>query len=166
MPTTMNVAIRRQGGWEMQTDTGGFGGRFGTTLRGSLLLTGGQITVGYENDFTIAAGATLAIDLKGGNGELNLINLPLVFTRIWWAYVELTAPSSTSSLKVGPLGQANAWQGWHGGTGSTHSTLVTDVMDLSDRSSLWTAVGASTKVLAITNPGASPVSGTILLAGN
>lgn len=126
---------------------------------------GGQANDAYESAFGVAAGATLQIDLKGGNGEVNLINQPLAFTAVKGVEVVLTAaPAAGVSVQFGPQGVANAAQLWFQAATANFWQEVRDRFATFDRAVGW-AVNGTNKVLALKNPGAAAVAGWIRVIG-
>lgn len=119
----------------------------------------------YEKVFTIVAGATLSVDLKGGGGELNVANLALAFTAVKSVEVIITtAPASGVSLLVGPQGVTNAAQLWFQAATANFYDTVRDRFGQFDRATGW-ALDATHKILPLKNPGASSVSGWLRVIG-
>ena len=159
----------------VQYEAGGrsFRSRYGTAPApdGTLALTGGtgsgQANDVYETAFTLAAGATLLIDLKGGNGErssLEPANL-LAFTAVKGLELILTTPPAAGvSLLVGPQGAANAAQLWFQAASANFWEEVRDRVARFDRAVGW-ALDATHRVLALKNPGATSVSGWLRVIG-
>ena len=157
----------------IQLESGGltYRSRYGDapTPAGDLTLgdgTGsGQANDAFEKAFTVAAGATLLIDLKGGTGELNVLNQALAFTKVKGFELILTTPPAAGvSLQVGPQGAANAAQLWFQATTANFWEEVRDRVAKFDRAVGW-ALDATHKVLALKNPGAASVSGWLRILG-
>lgn len=153
--------------------TGGrsYRSRFGTspTPSGLFQLTDGTGTgaanSAYESAFTVAAGATKLIDLKGGNGETDVLGVALAMTAV--KGVELiitTTPATGVSLRFGPQNQTNAAQLWFQAVTANFWQEVKDRFAMFDRHAGW-SIGSSTKVLAIHNPGAATVAAWIRVIG-
>lgn len=170
MPTSLDVSMA--GTWAMAA-TGGpqwtdsFAATTAPTGRWSYADGTGdqQVKQNYRANFSVTAGSTLSVDLKGGGGELDQIRFALAFSRIRWVHVEITTPGTGVSLQVGPLGLTNAWQGWFSAVTSGFYEIVPHLVTKTDPFGVWPAVGASTKILGIKNPGAATVAGTLIVSG-
>lgn len=145
--------------------------RFGTSPTPSGLFqlsdgTGtGQANQTYEAVLSIAAGATSLIDLKGGNSEKDVLGVALAMTAVKGVELILTtAPATGVSLRFGPQGATNAAQLWFQAATANFWIEVKDRFAHFDRHAGW-ALGASTKVLAINNPGAATVGAWIRVIG-
>lgn len=167
------VQIRRTGGAGMQVNQATAGVRFSRLAADGFptglteLATGtgaGQVDQVYFRPFTVPAGGSVAVDLQGGGGELDLANRPLALVKVKWLYLEVTAPASGKRVDLGPQGAANAFPGWWPGVTAADKTPVRDKFEQCDPNDGW-AVGGSTKVLTISNPGGAAVSGFLILAG-
>ncbi len=165
----------------MSRRLGGFGGSYGVAAGGVRFTSGdstqptglleildgvaaGQCDQAFVKAFSIAGGGSLAIDLKGGGGELDLANRPLALAKLRWLFLEITGPAAGKELRVGPQGAANAFQGWWPGVTAADKTPVRYQFEQADPQDGW-AVGASTKILTISNPGGAAVAGFLCLAG-
>lgn len=124
----------------------------------------GQVDQIYFTPLNIAAGVTLQIDLKGGGGELDLSNRPLALAHLKWLYLEITTPASGVRYDLGPQGVTNAFQGWWPGVTSSDKTGVRSQFEMLDQNDGW-AVGSTTKILAVKNPGGATVAGFLIAAG-
>jgi hypothetical protein len=145
--------------------------RFGTSPTPSGLFqlsdgTGtGAANTAYEAALSIAAGATSLIDLKGGNGEKDVLGVALAMTAVKGVELILTtAPATGVSLRFGPQAATNAAQLWFQAVTANFWTEVKDRFAMFDRHAGWT-IGASTKVLAVHNPGAATVAAWIRVLG-
>lgn len=145
-------------------------GKFGDTgMPGGVLSfadgTGsGQANFVYKASLSISASATTLIDLKGGNGELDVLNVAMAATAVKFVLLEITTPGAGVSLRFGPQNQTNAAQLWFSGVGTTAYATVLHRLRMEDSVTGW-AVGSSTKVLAVNNPSASTVAATLLVIG-
>lgn len=163
-----NLAL--QGGLTLTSGSLSFSERFGsgTGPTGTLVLadgTGaGQANTAYHKDFSIAAGADLDIDLKGGGGELDVHNVDLAFTAVKMVFIEITTPASGTSIRFGPQAVANAAQLWFPGVAAADWEEVLDKAFRCDARAGW-AIGATTKVLRLHNPGAAAVAGKLRVWG-
>lgn len=125
----------------------------------------GQANDCYEYAFSILTGATLSIDLKGGGGEVNVLNQALAFTKVKGVEVVLaTAPAAGVSVRLGPQGVTNAAQLWFQAATTNFWVEVRDRFAMLDSHTGW-AIGASTKILPIHNPGAGTVAGWVRVIG-
>jgi hypothetical protein len=125
----------------------------------------GQANDVYEATFTITPSSTLEIDLKGGNGELNVLNQALAFTAVKGVEVIITTPPASGvSLQLGPQGVTNAAQLWFQAATTNFWQEIRDRFAMFDRATGW-ALDATHKVLAIKNPGLADVSGWIRVIG-
>lgn len=125
----------------------------------------GQANDVYEAAFSVLAGATLEIDLKGGNGEKNVLNQTLAFTTVKGVEIILaTAPASGVSVRVGPQGLTNAAQLWFQAATANFYDVVRDRCAQLDRGTGW-ALDATHKILGVHNPGAGTVAGWVRVIG-
>lgn len=125
----------------------------------------GQANDVYEAPFSILTGATLQIDLKGGGGELNVLNQALAFTTVNGVEVIITTtPAAGVSLQLGPQGVTNAAQLWFQAATTNFWQEIRDRFSMFDRATGW-ALDATHKILAIKNPGAGTVAGWIRVIG-
>lgn len=125
----------------------------------------GQANDVYEALFTVPDGETVEIDLKGGNGETNVANLALAFTKVKGVEIVLTtAPAAGVSLRFGPQNVTDAAQLWFQDVTANFWHEVRDRLAVFDRHTGW-ALDATHKVLALSNPGAADVSGWIRVIG-
>lgn len=159
--------------------SGGFGhtsglltasGRFGTAPMpiGTIAIadgTGaGQANQVFLAAFSIAATTMQLYDLKGGNGELDVLNAALAMTAVKMVAVEITTPASTKSLRFGPQNQTNAAQLWfQAATANFYDTVLSKFLQEDVRAG-W-ALDATHKVLALYNPGAVAVAGSLVVVG-
>lgn len=125
----------------------------------------GRANDAFEKLVSVAAGATLLIDLKGGSGETNVLNQSLAFTKVKGVEVILTTPPAAGvSLRIGPQGTINAAQLWFQAATANFWAEVRDRFAMLDAATGW-ALDATHKVLAVSNPGADPVSAWIRIIG-
>ena len=119
----------------------------------------GQCDTVFVKALSIAATTTLQVDFKSGETDLlgNAVNLQSV------KLVAVVVTTASATLWVGPQNLTNACQLWFGGVAATDKNKVTDRFWNSDEGG-W-AVGGSTKILGINNPGGSTVSGYLICAG-
>lgn len=124
----------------------------------------GQANQIFLVSFSIPATTMQLYDLKGGNGELDVLNVALAMTAVKQVVVEVTTPASGTSLRFGPQNQTNAAQLWfQAATANFYDTVYSKFMQEDARAG-W-ALDATHKVLGLYNPGASAVAGTLLVIG-
>lgn len=133
----------------------------GTTIDSNSLT---PVNEWYVWQGSISGSGTKSIDLTGGS-DANPFGTALAFTYIKYYFVGIIAPDGIISVKVGPQGTSNAWQGPWGGTGATvyRSAYYRDE---------WCGLAAGSAVTAgtgdlfiVTNPGGSALTALILIAG-
>ena len=119
----------------------------------------------FEDTFSINAATTLEIDLKGGNGELNVANEALNLATVKGVEIILTTtPASGVSIRFGPQGLTNAAQLWFQAATTNFYDIVRDRFAQFDRATGW-ALDATHKVIGLHNPGAAAVAGWIRVIG-
>lgn len=178
MPNAATVNLQLDGKWSMTdglpTPVLSASATFGagtTPPNGTFNTTTGtgvaQTNAVYKRAITaLAAGANLDIDLLGGTGELDQLNLALAFARVRWLYLEVTTPGLTTALRIGPQAVANAWQGPWGGVAAGNYAQCAHIFHLTDNYDNWPVVDGTHKIVRINNPGAAAVSGTLLIGGH
>lgn len=168
--STAQLTTRTNGGWVAEGANGlRASGRFGVGAEPSRDIafvsgTGDNaIDVIYRRAFTITASGNVDIDLTGGWGELDVLNVALDFAKIRAIDVILTTtPASGVSLRVGPQSQSNGFIGpWQDvdGYDTVRRRWFAD-----NPVAGWTVDGTH-KILRLNNPGASSVSGVIEIFG-
>jgi len=123
-----------------------------------------QINFVYKRAVSLATTTYLDIDLKGGGGELDVLNVAMAATAVKGVFLKVTTPASGTSLRLGPQGRTDAAQLWFQAVTANFYDTVSDIFVMSDRGAGW-ALGASTKVLSLYNPGASTVAATLYVVG-
>jgi len=120
----------------------------------------------YELKDATAAGSTdkATYDLKGGGGELDVLNRALAMTAVKLVLVEVTTPGASASLQFGPQGQTNAATLWYQANTANFWSEVRDRLMNCNSVGGW-ALDSTHKVIAIKNPGASTVAGTLWVIG-
>jgi hypothetical protein len=119
----LKVNIKRTGSVTVTNGNLAYTSNYGqgiTPAVGSTLADGSasnQAHVCYEASFTLAAGASQQIDLKGGNGEVDVTNVALALTYVKSVEMKITSPvpSASVSLQFGPqavLGVSNTAPLW------------------------------------------------------
>jgi hypothetical protein len=166
----LEANFKLSGGFGHTSGLLGASGRFGTAPMpiGTVRITdgtgAGQANQVFLAALSIAAGATQLYDLKGGTGELDVLNAALAMTAVKTVAVEITTPAAATSLRFGPQNQANAAQLWFQAvTANFYDTILSKFFQEDVRAG-W-ALDATHKVLAVTNPGAATVTGTLLVVG-
>lgn len=124
----------------------------------------GQANFVYENNFTLAATTMLNLDMKGGGGELDLLNRAMAATAIKAVLLQITTPASGTSLRFGPQNQSNAAQLWFQAVTANFYQEVFDILWVADPRAGW-SLDATHKVLSIYNPGASSVDARLRVIG-
>lgn len=125
----------------------------------------GQIDVIYRNLLTLAAAASLTIDLKGGNSEKDVLNNALSFAKIRRFLVQIVSPGSTKSLKVGPQNVSNPWAALLGSAVLTTDYItVKDKLEITDSQDGFVVSGTS-KQIKILNSSAVSVTALIEFHG-
>lgn len=124
----------------------------------------GQANFVYSKNFSINATTMLLIDLKGGGGELDVLNVLMAATAVKAILLQIDTPASGTSLRFGPQNQTNAAQLWFQDVTANFYMTVLDKMFLDDPRAGW-ALDATHKVLAIYNPGAGAVTGKLRVWG-
>jgi hypothetical protein len=118
-----------------------------------------------HDQFTLAAGANLDLDLAGGTLK-NAFGDLLTFTAVKLLLVAVDAPDGTKKLRVGPQGVANGWPGPFGGTGATnYKELVNWEPVVNHPFAGYPVTAGSADVLRINNPTGVSVTGRYWLAG-
>lgn len=145
-------------------------GRFGTSPMPAGLTTFadgtgvGQANQVFSKTFSILTTATQLYDLKGGNGELDVLNVALAMTAVKLVLIEITTPAASTSIRFGPQNQTNAAQLWfQAATANFYDTVHSKFMQEDARAG-W-ALDATHKVIALNNPGLATVAGRILVIG-
>jgi hypothetical protein len=124
----------------------------------------GQANQVFLAPFSINATTMQLYDLKGGNGELDVLNVALAMTAVKLVIVEITTPAASTSIRFGPQNQTNAAQLWFQATTANFYDTVLDGLLQKDARAGW-ALDGTHKVLGLYNPGAAPVVGTLLVVG-
>lgn len=122
-----------------------------------------QANAVYVDDFTIAASATMAIDLSGTLTDAH--GNAIVFSAIKEILV-VTAAANTENVVIGN-GGVNAFLGPLGAAAHTVSVLPGNRFDATNYSAAgWPVVAGTGDILQLANSGAgSAVSGTIVIVG-
>lgn len=162
--------IRIAGGYTFGAVTPTAGDRFGNPSSASGLIefgdgTGaGQANQVFQANLSIATVTMQLYDLKGGNGELDVLNVALAMTAVKLVILEITTPASGTSLRFGPQNQTNAAQLWFQATTANFWTEEKSRFLKEDARAGW-ALDATHKVIAIYNPGLATVTGKLWVYG-
>ena len=124
----------------------------------------GQVNFVYRKAVSLAATTYLDIDLKGGGGELDVLNVAMAATAVKFVLLQVTTPASGTSLRLGPQGRTNAAQLWFQAVTANFYDVVADTLVMWDSRAGW-ALDATHKVLSLYNPGASTVAATLWVMG-
>jgi len=162
--------IRISGGYTFGAVTPTAGDRFGNPSSAAGLIefadgTGaGQANQVFQASLSIAATTMQTYDLKGGGGELDVLNVALAMTAVKFVYVEITTPAASTSLRFGPQNVANAAQLWFQATTANFYATVLSKLLMEDARAGW-ALDATHKTISLYNPGASTVAGKLWVIG-
>ncbi len=119
----------------------------------------------FFTPFSIPTVTRQSYDLKGGGGELDVLNRALNMAKLKYLYLELDAPAAGNSIQFGPAAVTNAAQLWFQAATVNFYDVVRSKMLMEDFTTGW-AIGASTKVISLYNPGATTVAGKLFAVGN
>jgi hypothetical protein len=143
----------------------------GPVLPAALFRLFDGTAAGQANDaaytaFSVAFGAAFDWDLKGGAGEVNFNGQALSWQTLKCLMVVVTAPAAGKELRLGPQNRTNAAQLWFSGVDADSYVVARDLYWQSDPNAGW-AIGASTKIVSLTNPAGSgdPITGYMIAAG-
>lgn len=117
----------------------------------------------FHDTRTITAGANDDIDLAGG--LTNPFGTTLNFAVIKAIIIIIDAHDGTLSLRVGPQGVANAWQGWQGGVAAGNYDTVMEWLVHVNSYAGWAVTAGTADILRINNPGAGSVTYHLWLIG-
>ena len=117
----------------------------------------------WHDERTILTTANDDLDLAGG--LVNPFGTTLTFTVLKWIIIDIDAPDGTKSLRVGPQGVANAFQGPFGGVLAANYVTVHRALFMVEPYTGWTVTAGSVDILRINNPGAGTVVYRIWLGG-
>jgi hypothetical protein len=124
----------------------------------------GQANQVFQANLSIATVTMQLYDLKGGNGELDVLNVLLAMTAVKFVYLEITTPAAATSLRFGPQAQTNAAQLWFQAATANFYDTINSKFLMEDARAGW-ALDATHKVLGIYNPGATTVTGKLWVFG-
>lgn len=124
----------------------------------------GQANCVYKKSIDLAATTYLDIDLKGGNGELDVRNTAMAMTAVKAVLLAIDTPASGTSLRFGPQGRTNAAQLWFQADTTNFYDVVLDTLVMRDARAGWT-LDNTHKVVSLYNPGAGAVTGTLWIFG-
>lgn len=171
MATTFTVAERTIGGGQIadpdtlqqQPAAYGFGVLPDLTLSLPQGTGSGQAQKWYLARRTLASTATDLLDLAGGLTDFQ--GNPITFSAVKRVLVAVVDPSAAKSVRVGPQGAANAWQGWWGGVTSPVYDTVFWKLDQINPYSGWTVTAGTGDILAVYNPSAGSVTYAVWIIG-
>lgn len=159
MPDTIFISYRRQGGYSATNPAGlMYSKRFGSDLRGS--FNPQNFAVLYDEILTATISGPFNIDLFAhSNGELDVLNVPLVFAHVGWIYLELIpGPVTGQVMKIAPAGS----NGFVGPLGT--GVLIQDALDIPCGVDGFVVDGTH-KLLTISNPGTADQQFRIVIGG-
>jgi hypothetical protein len=118
----------------------------------------------YTAQRTVTATTADNLDLAGSLTDLN--GSAITFTKIKLILIAIVSPDGTKTLRVGPRGVSNTYQGAFGGTGATVYKDFThwDVVEYEPVTGRTVTAGTG-DILGIYNPSASSVTYEIIIAG-
>lgn len=122
-----------------------------------------QATIYFANSYTIAGAANQDIDLTGaltddmGQTVSNAVIKELL--------VAIDTPDGVMSVRVGPQGVANAWQGPFGGTVATSYETVYDVQRWTNSWNGWAVTAGTGDILRLNNPGGTAITVHVVILG-
>lgn len=125
--------------------------------------TSGKGNMIYADKHTIAAGASVDLDLSGS--LTNISNSAATFTKVKQVVVIIDTPDGTKKVRVGPQNVSNAAQLWFGGTGATCYEEVAEWSIKTDRYTGWTITPGTGDILRIHNPTGVSVGVYIAITG-
>jgi hypothetical protein len=124
----------------------------------------GQANQVFSVAFSVGPSSFASYDLKGGGGELDVLNVALAMTAVKLVAVEITTPAANTSLRFGPQNQTNAAQLWfQAATANFYDTVLSRLMQEDIRAG-W-ALDATHKTIHLYNPGLAAVAGALLVVG-
>lgn len=116
----------------------------------------------WMDERTVNATTADNIDLAGSlTNQLGTV----VFTAVKAVIIAIDAPDGIKTLRVGPQGVANAFQGWEGGVAAGNYETVNEAFLKLNRYSGWAVTAGTGDVLGIYNPGAGAVTYRIWILG-
>lgn len=144
----------------VSTGTGNFA-QFLTTFA---FGTGNQQAKEWWHDKrTLTAGANDDLDLAGG--LINPFGGTITFTAIKAFVLIIVSHDGTKSVRVGPQGVANAWQGWHGGVAAGNYNTVFEWFVNIHSYGGWSITAGTGDILRINNPGAGSLDYEVWILG-
>lgn len=167
----LQAAISVAGGFSQIASLLTTAGRFGVSP-----MPNGQISIadgtgpGQANQvflapFSIPPTTMQLYDLKGGNGELDVLNELLAMTAVKLVLAEITTPAVNTAIRFGPQNQTNAAQLWFEAVTANFYDTVNSHLLQEDVRAGW-ALDATHKVIGLYNPdGAVTVAGILLVVG-
>jgi hypothetical protein len=124
----------------------------------------GQANQIFLAPFSIPATTRQSYDLKGGGGEVDVLNRALAMTKVKLVYVELTAPAAAQSVQFGPAAVTNAAILWYQAATANFYSVVRSKLLQADEVTGW-ALDGTHKVISLYNPELVTVAGKILVVG-
>jgi hypothetical protein len=110
----------------------------------------------WHDERTVAATTADNIDLAGSlTGPFGVTVTAL---KIKWIILAIDTPDGIKTIRVGPRGVSNAFQGPWGGTGATVYQDVTHHLPLFEPFTGWTVTAGTGDILGIYNPSAVSVT--------
>lgn len=116
----------------------------------------GQAQSWWHDERTVTATTADNIDLAGS--LTGPFGATITAVKIKWIVLAIDTPGSTKSLRVGPRGVSNAFQGPWGGTGATVYQDFTTFFAAVEPYTGWTVTAGTGDILGIYNPSAVSVT--------
>ena len=124
----------------------------------------GQANQVFSTTFSIAATTFQTYDLKGGGGELDVLNTALAMTAVKCVIVQLDTPASGTSVRFGPQNRTNAAQLWFQDVTANFYETIPSFAYHADARAGW-ALDSTHKTIHLYNPGGATIAGTLLVIG-
>lgn len=154
-------------GLALVTDAFSSGGATFPSLSASFLegTNAGQANKSYRSQQTIAATTTTTFDLT--NSLLNPFGATLTFDKVKSILVAIIDPDGSKKLRIGPMGETNAWQGPFGGVGAESYLETVNWLHLCDPLGAgWDVTNGTADQLPIRNPTANSLDFVIWILGH
>lgn len=154
-------------GLAVVTDSFSSGGATFPSLSANFLdgTNAGQANKSYRVQQSIAANTTVHFDLT--NSLVDAFGVILNFTKIKCVLVAIVSPDGSKKLRIGPMGETNAWQGPFGGVGAESYLETGNWLHLCDPLGAgWDVTLGTADHLPIRNPTASSLDFVIWILGN
>ena len=123
-----------------------------------------QVNQVYIAQRTVAAGSDDNLDLSGS--LKSPVGDTIAFTKIKLCVISIVSPDGTKSLRVGPNGVSNAFQGpWGAVTANVYNTITNFDCIVNEPIAGYTVTDGTGDILPIHNPGAGSVTYNVIILG-